>query len=108
MIRFRIYLVPGLMCVAGSGCITVNSPLFPCAPAPIVLDRGCPQVMGSLQSAPAPIPMSPPYAPSIERVPTATPDEPATLPGSLLIPRLGPPEPASTGGGRLRTGLAGR
>lgn len=108
MIRFRIYLAFGLAPAAGSGCVTVNSPLFPSVPSPIVIDRACPQAMGSPQSAPAMMSPLPPYAPPVERVPTATPEGPTTLPGSLLIPRLGPPEPASTGGGRLRTGLAGR
>lgn len=97
MITLRIYLAMGLSYAAGSGCVTVNSPLFPCPQGPIVLDRACPQVQA--------IAATPQCPPPVERVPTAAPGEPVTLPGSLSVPRLDPP--ASTGGARSRRLMAG-
>lgn len=70
-----------IVACCGTGCVQVNSPLFPGPVAPMVIERACPQVMASIpleaQSAPPmvavpkltpPIPMDP--------VPNATPMEP--------------------------------
>jgi hypothetical protein len=79
--------------VAGcSGCVTVNSPLFPCQPAPIVLDAPSGDAPRPLPSMPAPIPLETP---------------------GVIVPRLTPPAPekaptSGRGGGRIRrlyTGL---
>jgi hypothetical protein len=106
MIRFRMYIALGLAPLAGSGCVTVNSPLFPCPGSPIVVDRGCPQVMREIISTPAtatpPPPTSPgPFAPGVpEPTPTAHPDPVEMLP-ALTVPRLTP----STGGARRTVGI---
>ena len=56
----------------GTGCVQVNSPLFPGPVNPLVIDRACPQVMG--QAGP------------FEAPPTASPQ-------TVSVPRLTPPVP---------------
>lgn len=58
------------------GCVQVNSPLFPGPVAPMVIDRGCPQVMSSipLEMQPAPPGIAVPKL--TPPIPDATPMEP--------------------------------